>query len=289
MLKKYLLMITSITLILCHQFVYADDAFNGDTNTDNITKIINCDENQQGLPGPKQIPPYSWKGSGLITLWFDDGWVTEYTNGLPLMKKYGYEGAVAVAVKLICYPAFMNWDQLRTLQDLGWETTAHTVNHNCDLGYYTTKTTLYELDGSKEMIKSHGLRADHFVMPCGYNDQQIDAMFESAHPPIIETAKKYFESYRTTEYERINAIPVLDPYNLKALQLRNTTSDQEIKTMINKAINEHGWLIIVIHQIDNTNRPFSITPEKFEKVLAMVKASKLPVVLPTQVLAIKKR
>jgi len=288
-MKKYLIVIYVFLLLTVSQSTIAADSANGDTNTDNITKIINCDHHQNNLPAPPRIPAFTWQGSGLITLWFDDGWVTEYTNAFPIMQNEGYKGAVAVAVKLVCYPAFMNWDQLRTLQDQGWETTAHTVNHNCDLGYYTTKTTEYELNGSKQMIRSHGLRADNFVMPCGYNSQQIDSMFANNHPPIIETAKKNFKSYRTTQYERINTIPVLDPYNLNAFQLRNTTTDKEIQSMIDKAIHEHGWLIIVIHQIDDTDRPFSITVDKFKKVLAMVKASALPVVLPGQVLSIKKR
>ncbi len=276
-----------LALILCYQ--QGVMAETGDTNTANITQIINCDKNQANLPEPPKIPKFDWKGTGAITLWFDDAWVTQYTNAFPLMKKYGYVGAIAVAVKLACYPEFMNWDQLRTLQNQGWETTAHSVMHNCDLGYYTTQTTQYELAGSKQMIQSHGLRADQFVMPCGYSGQQINALFEDKHPPIIETAKKNFQSYRSTQYERINSIPVADPYNLNAFQIRDATTDQEIQAMINKAITEHGWLIIVIHQVDDTGRPFSITPDRFEKVLNMVKKSGLPVVLPSQVLAIKKK
>jgi len=260
---------------------------NGDTNTDNITEIINCDESQT-LPAPSSIPPFTWSGTGVITLWFDDAWISQYTTAFPLMEKYGYKGAVAVAVKLVCYPQFMNWDQLRTLQNHGWETTAHTIMHNCDLGYYTTKITEHELAGSKQMIESHGLRADQFVMPCGYNGQQISSMFENQHPPIIETAKKYFKSYRSTHYLRLNSIPIIDPYNLNAFQLRNTTTDQDIQTMVNKTKTQHTWLIIVIHQIDDTNRPFSITQDKFVNMLNMIKASKLPVVLPSQVLAIKR-
>ncbi len=288
MLKHYFGIVTLLALSITYQNVSADNAIN-DTSTGNISTIINCDKSPPNSTKLPALPSFAWNGSGVITLWFDDGWITQYTNALPIMEKYGFLGAEAIAVKLACYPPFMNWDQLRDMQSKGWETTAHSVMHNCDLGYYTTKTTVYELGGSLQMIQAHGLRADQFVMPCGYSGQQIDDAFENQHPPIIETAKKYYHSYRTTQYERINSIPVADPYNLNAFQLRNTTSDQEIQAMINKAITEHGWLIIVIHQIDDTNRPFSITPKKFTQVLNMVKASKLSVALPSQVLAIKNK
>lgn len=279
---------------MSHTYVCVAEPSIGGSNPDsiaeinNVTKIINCDNNQNNLPMPPKIPAFSWKGTGLVTFWFDDSWISQYNTAFPLMEKYGYKGAVAVAVKLVCYPAFMNWDQLRILQNRGWETTAHTVMHNCDLGYYTTKITQYELGGSKQMIQSHGLRADQFVMPCGYNREQLDELFEDRPPPIIQMAKKYFMSYRSTHYQRLNPIPVVDPFNLNAFQLRNTTTDSEIQEEIDKAVTEHSWLIIVIHQIDNTNRTFSITPDEFTKILSMVQASHLPVVLPTQVLAIKK-
>ncbi len=283
-MKFFFTLFISIALILPVQQVHADI---GDTNTDNINEIINCDKNQT-TSTPPSIPSFTWNGSGIITLWFDDAWITQYSTAFPLMEKYGYKGALAVAVKLVCYSAFMNWDQVRTLQNHGWETTAHSVMHNCDLGYYTTKTTQYELAGSKQMIESHGIRADQFVMPCGYSRQQINAQFEYNHPPIIETAKQYFMSYRTTQSARLNPIPIIDRYSLDAFQLQNTTTDQEIQANIDKAKKQHAWLIIVIHQIDDTNRPFSITQTKFVSILNMIKASKLPVALPSQVLAIKK-
>lgn len=246
--------------------------------------VQNCNTQKEPLPKPRPIPPRSSIDSGLITLWFDDAWITQYTKAFPLMNKYGFKGAIAIAIRFICYsPAFMTWDQLHTLQAKGWETTAHSMSHSCDMGFYTTKDTLYELSRSQQVIRQHGLRADHFVMPCGFTKEQIEDAFIDAHPPIIQTAKKYYASYRTTT-TGVNPLPLPDPYNLYALQWRNTTTDKEIQEAIDKAKRDKTWLIFVFHQIDNSNQTFAIPPEKFDHILQLIKASQLPVVLPSQVI-----
>lgn len=247
----------------------------------------NCDTYKGPLSLPPPIQSFTWQGTGLITLWFDDAWISQYTVAFPIMEKAGFKGAVAVAINFLCKIQFMTWDQVRILQNHGWETTAHTISHICDLHYYTTDTTKYELLGSKQALMAHGLRADNFVMPCGYSRDQIASFFVGQHPPIVETAEKYFASYRSTKSERINSLPVIDAYNLKAFQMRNTTTDQEIQDAINTAKAQKGWLILVFHQIDDSHRPLSIPTDKFQKILDMVKASGLPVVLPSQALAIK--
>jgi len=289
---RYTSLINWVAIFLCcclSPFTFADVPDAGSEPSEEVSGQLNkqCDTYKGPVTTLPAIPPFTWKHTGLITLWFDDGWVTEYTNAFPLMEKYGMKGAVAIAIKFVCYPAFMTWDQLRTLQEKGWETTAHSVHHSCDLGYYTTQTIKDELLGSQKTIQEHGLRADQFVMPCGFSRAQIANMFANQYPPIVETAKQYFSSYRTTTSERENILPLPDPYNLKAFQILVSTTDKEIQDKINQAVKDKTWLILVFHQVDDTKRQFSFPPDKFEKILEMIKASGLPVVLPSQALSIK--
>jgi len=236
---------------------------------------------------PAPVPPFNWQHTGLVTIWYDDAWLSQYKVAFPLMQQFQFPGAVAVASGLVCYSAFLTWDELRTMQKAGWETTAHTVTHQCDLGYYTTATTNTELSGSKEALLKNGLHTEQFAMPCGYTKYQIASLFVGKHPPIVETAEKIYSSYRTTNYARLETIPVTDPYNIKAFQLRKNTTMAEVQQMIDLAKSKKQWLIIVVHQIDNTGRTFSITEDMLKKILEAVKASNMPVVLPSQVLAIK--
>lgn len=242
------------------------------------------------FPPPPRIPPFTWENTGLITLWFDDAWDTQFKVAFPLMEKEHFTGALSIPTKFICNKGAMTWNELRILQNNGWETTAHTISHQCDLKYYNTLEIItHELLGSKQILIGHGLRADQFVMPCGYGGEYISTMFINEYPPIVETAEKYFSSYRTTNDVRINALPILDPYNLNAFQIRRKTTDSEIANQIEAAKLEKGWLILVFHQIEDSDMPLGITRDQFIKVLQMVKQSGLPVVLPSQVLAIKKK
>lgn len=248
-----------------------------------------CDSQKGPFPVPPKIPSFQWKGTGLITLWFDDAWTTQFTVALPMMEKAGFKGAVSVAIQFICTSEFMNWDQLRMLQAKGWETTAHSVTHNCDLHYYTPKNMEYELSESKRLIEARGLRADHFVMPCGYSQYDIDHSKDGFRPQITLVAKEYFGSYRTTDGVYLNIFPVIHPYALQAFEPRNDTQEEQIKKLVQEAVSEKRWLILVFHQIDESHRPFAVSPMQFQHILDIVKASGLPVVLPTQALSIPNR
>lgn len=222
--------------------------------------------------------------TGAITIWFDDAWLSLYKNAYPLMSQYQFVGAVAIVVNFVNLPKFMTWKQLTDLQQHGWETTSHSMSHQCDLAYYNFQTIPYELIKSQKILKAHGLKANHFVMPCGYTNTQIQNHFLTDYPPIIKTAKTIYKSYRTTATARVNQLPLLDPYHLNAFQVRNNTSLNEVDRMIALAKKQKGWLIIVFHQIDNSKQPFSNTTERLRKILKKIQLSKLPVVTPSQII-----
>jgi peptidoglycan/xylan/chitin deacetylase (PgdA/CDA1 family) len=246
-----------------------------------------CDDYKGPLTPPPAIPQFQWHNTGVITLWFDDAWLSQFTTAEPIMEKFGFKGALAIALRFVCQPGFMSWAQIHTLQSKGWETTSHSVTHNCNLSYYNAQTIQKELLESKQAIMAHGLRADQFVMPCGYSSFDI-AAYTAGHPypPIVETAPKYYSSYRTTDDDAINPLPVVHPYDLKAFEPLSATTEEKIKQLIETAAAQKGWVIFVFHQIDNSNRAFSLTASQFNKILTIIKASGLPVVLPAQALAI---
>jgi peptidoglycan/xylan/chitin deacetylase (PgdA/CDA1 family) len=241
-----------------------------------------------GPSEPPTIPQFQWHNTGVITLWFDDAWLSQFTTAAPMMEKFGFKGALAIALKFICKPYFMTWGEARTLQSKGWEITSHSVTHNCNLSYYNAQTIQKELLESKQAIMAQGLRADQFVMPCGYDRGDI-ARYAAVHhpyPSIVAAAAKYYSSYRTTSSDQINPLPALDRYNLYGYEPDNATTEEEVKQYVRRAAAQKGWLIFVFHQIDDSHRTYAVTADQFNKILEIIKASGLPVVLPTQALAI---
>lgn len=281
-----LILIFSVVMFIMWLSLSFLDSF--DRTTKNSSVIKKCHHDKGPFPLPEKIPKFTWHDTGLVTLWFDDAWFSQFSTAAPIMEKMGIPGTVSVAVNFICNPVFMTWNELRILQSKGWETTSHSITHNCDLQYYNPETIAYELGYSKQLLESHGLRADHFVMPCGYS--RFNILFYTkgspSYPHIVETAPKYYASYRTTDGDHINPLPVLNRYNLKAFEVRHDMTDEQIKTLMQTTVAKKGWLILVFHQIDKSDEKFAINEKRFREILTIVKSYNLPIVLPTQALSI---
>ncbi|OFW53887.1 MAG: hypothetical protein A2163_02235, partial [Actinobacteria bacterium RBG_13_35_12] len=102
----------------------------------------------------------------------DDGFQDVYTNGFPILKKYGYKmtvflvtGAVAETDADRKTNAYFNsrtdvirpiliWPEIKEMHEYGCEFLSHTVNH-VRLGLVSDEEFLYELRKSKEDIESH--------------------------------------------------------------------------------------------------------------------------------------
>ncbi len=222
-----------------------------------------------------KIPSYNWNGTGLVTLWFDDAWLSQYTVAYPMVEQYGYKAALAVPTRLVGYDAYMGWAQIKRLQGKGWEITSHTRTHDCNVYKEDVKTLEAELGGAQEDLKKIGLQSDHFVSPCG--------VFS---PLMKQIAEKYYLSFRTSE-PGYNPLPVTDPYYLLVQIMKNTVTLQTVKTWIADAKRDHTWLILLVHQIDEPNAEYSITTTMLHNILEDIKSEDIPVVLPTQALELE--
>lgn len=236
--------------------------------------FINSCGNQIYRSHYKKPPVLTWQGQSLITFWFDDAWRSQFTEAFPMLKKAGFVAALAVTPDLVCQRDAMSWNEIRYLQGQGWEITAHSKTHTCVPDYYTDLTISSEFGESKKIIEKQGLgNIQQFVMPCGYNYLNLRA-----------AAKNYgYTSFRST-YGGMNKLPLEDVYNLHGMMLGKNTDLNAVKSWIAQAKVNKIWLIIIIHRVDNSPGNFNVTPEFFAKLVALVKESGLPVVLPTQVI-----
>jgi peptidoglycan/xylan/chitin deacetylase (PgdA/CDA1 family) len=232
----------------------------------------NAQISQAKLP---PLPPINYQNTGLVTFWFDDAYLTQYTSAFPKLQEKGFVAAEAVPIKAVGTNNYMNWMQLKKLQVNGWEITSHTRTHDCEPSKLNAEGLKSELLGAKQDLESQGLRADSFVTPCGIGSEAE-----------LEEAKKVYSSLRTTD-DGLNSIPVEDPYHLKTHEVRVDTSLDEIQEWVSEAKDKHGWLILMFHKVDDSGEKFSVSPDNFSKILDMVDGSSLPVVLPTPVIEIK--
>ena len=227
-------------------------------------------------PSSEEKADFEWNGEGLITFWFDDAWISQYAVAFPILKKSGFPAALAVPTSAINWDGYMTWAQIKRVKYNGWEITAHSRSHECDLIKLNHDKLVDELAGSQMDLLEKGYKTDIYVEPCGVGNEEL-----------IKTAKDYYLSLRTTE-EGLNSIPLADPYSLKIVEVGNNTNLKDIENWVNQAKISKSWLIIMFHKIEETGYEYTTPTSTLESIVNTISKSGLRVVLPSQALNINK-
>jgi peptidoglycan/xylan/chitin deacetylase (PgdA/CDA1 family) len=107
-----------------------------------------------------------------IVITFDDGNQDVFTNGFPIMQKYGFTGVMYVIVGNLQTAGYINPDQLKTLVAAGWEVGDHSLSHR-DLRQEHDRLEI-ELGQSRQTLqKAIGAPVDSFSYPFGGEDSIV--------------------------------------------------------------------------------------------------------------------
>src|SRR5699024_9069287 len=187
----------------------------------------------------------------IITWIDDDGREGVYTKLKPLAKEYGITFTSALITKRLENPTSnsLTINQIKELQDLGFEFLSHTHNH--DPNHRPTAMTEEELhedfSTSKELMRKYGLNDRGLVIPFSYSgwDQRVGRISREYFDYAIGTGATGPSQDDSGEAN----IPPLNNY-----YIRRTTIERGadiVKRQIDKAVAENGWVVIVSH-VDNT-------------------------------------
>jgi peptidoglycan/xylan/chitin deacetylase (PgdA/CDA1 family) len=131
--------------------------------------------------GEKGIPAKSV----LITI--DDGYLSGYEVGFPVLKQYGYSATYFVYTNYLNSGGkSMTWEQLAELRDAGMEIGCHTLTHP----YLTRKPKppadydawlKNEIETSKQIIEEKlGIKVATFAYPYGLHNEKVNAACKAA-------------------------------------------------------------------------------------------------------------
>jgi peptidoglycan/xylan/chitin deacetylase (PgdA/CDA1 family) len=215
------------------------------------------------------LTPYTPTGfsSALVTLTFDDGYETEYSNALPILQQYGLKSTQFVITNEIGKASYMTAAQLKTLYQNGNEIASHTVTHS-DLTQETATQLSTEMTQSKTTLQTDtGESITDMAYPYGlYNTN------------VVNAAKAVYTSARGVE-SGLNSKDNFDQYDLKVEDVYTTTTTAQIADWVAQAQATKTWLIFVYHGVDtDVNNPvdgdiYDVPPAQLSAQMAAIKAS----------------
>jgi peptidoglycan/xylan/chitin deacetylase (PgdA/CDA1 family) len=207
---------------------------------------------------------------GLVSITFDDGWTSQYTNAFPLLKKYGLASTFyIISGELTNQPDYMTVPQIKALQTAGHEIASHSVSHR-DLTTDSATQLTNEMKTSQATLQTQfDVKIPHFAYPYGaYNAK------------TITEGLIYYQSQRSTD-TGYNTIDNLNLTTLKVQNIDSTTTPAQVQDWVDQAAHDKTWLILVYHEVATTpvgsDPLYNTKPTDLDAVLQTIKNSGLGV------------
>ncbi len=129
---------------------------------------------------------------------FDDGYMDDFTNAEPILKKYGYSGSFAIVTELLGHDGYANWSDIISADKSGMEILSHTENH-LDLisSKYSQQDLNREIQGSKQKLESQlGHPVEYFIYPYGHTNLGVEALVQAAGYKLAFTTAYGMHQYQ---------------------------------------------------------------------------------------------
>ncbi|PKM88471.1 hypothetical protein CVU83_01690, partial [Candidatus Falkowbacteria bacterium HGW-Falkowbacteria-2] len=211
--------------------------------------------------------------NGVVTLSFDDGWQSVYTNALPILNEKGYKSTQFIITDVIQNERvgeYMTTAELQQLYGTGHDIAAHTRDHS--------SLTLPQLNEAEMKNQVSGSRYD-LLTRLGFKPVDTFAYTYGDYNETAKTAVKDagFLGARTID-EGFNELTT-DPYALRSYSILKggttelgaevpATTIESVRNAIDNAIANKAWLIFTLHQVDdNPANIYGATPEFFQQMV----------------------
>ncbi|MDO8578592.1 MAG: polysaccharide deacetylase family protein, partial [Dehalococcoidales bacterium] len=180
---------------------------------------------------------------GIVSITFDDGYVSQYTYGLSKLQTFSYPANAYIIPDAINTTGALSLAQLHEMQNnYGWEISAHDY---VVFEGMTPAQTEAELLGIQNYLLTNNLTGgQHFSYPGGYYDTNI----------MLPLMQKYFATGREAATGEHEAFPPANYHALKVITLTDQSNNPAaIATQVAEAINNKDWLILVFHNLVTSN------------------------------------
>ena len=194
---------------------------------------------------------------GAITVTFDDGWLTTYTEARAVMQEFDLRGNVSVYTEAVDFnfPAYMDLTQLQDLHDDGWSMVSHTVSHD-SLSTLSVPVLDFELRTSQQWLIDRGFdRASHiFIVPYHIWPDSVRPAVATYYTAARGVSANAFVPDSLVSWQPSN------PYELTAISVDElpytTVAGRNIlKAMLERTRDEGRFLDVLFHQVPSQDVP----------------------------------
>jgi hypothetical protein len=249
-----------------------------DRNTGAVT--VNLQSIEVIPAGPETFP------NGVISITFDDSYITQYDLARPKMDQYGYRGTAYTIAQAIGSNSavYMDVPRLRSLQNFsGWEIAGHafsTANHAMTNGFsdLTSDQVRADFTQLKLWLGSNGFTSENFAYPKGHFEVTTDGV------PVDQIAAEYWATSRTIISETKECFPPVMAQRIRAktgISSAGTTVASVTATggMLDRCVSSGDWLILCLHKL-TTGVPADaneITQTDFNTLMDAINSRGIPV------------
>jgi len=219
---------------------------------------------------------------GVVSLTFDDGYATQSTEAARYLDTRGMRGTLYVLRSYVdAGGSHLDESQLRSLQDdSGWEIAAHADKatvHDRARGYASSEPAVVEADlrAVQEWLLARGFHGGaQFAYPKGYHDDGV-----------LTVARRITASGRILINTPLETWRPSDPHRLRAYMLTGSTPVSAVTELVDLAVADRAWLILVFHQLESPAPVHGTTPADFRTIVDHIAASGAEVLPVGEVLA----
>lgn len=192
--------------------------------------------------GKSDLPPNP------IIITFDDGYVSNYTYGYPILKKYGFKAVIFMITNYIGSEGYLDLQMLQEGEaNKVFDIQSHSVNHLYELSTVSKNKMISEVKNSKETLEELlNKSVNAFCYPYGRNSNNLRDVLNA----------QGYDFAVTTEYGVAGKNE--DHYRLKRIRVLGTDTGKSLKGRIEKNTQNYTHKIISDIQINDKDLVISI-------------------------------
>lgn len=234
--------------------------------------------------------------NGVVSVTFDDGFLTTYTEGAPCMDGSDplcqVPGGNNAPLPATLYPIisalgsylpeendyFMSEAQLADLRARGWDLGVHAFDQDIHSDTYTKRT---EIDGRRDMRAAKQWLFERFGVGSGYeNFAYPKGEFFPGSPGettrAIDITRTEFTSARTINWQMRELPRPSDLHKLRVRYVTRTTTVEDVRRAVEVAERNAEWVILVFHDLVHTpeelaRKSYFVLTDDFRAMVRMLR------------------